>query len=127
MIPGSDKDHPTLFKSFAFAIQGFCFAFTSERNIKIMVAGFFFCIAMGCFLGCTPVEWACLLIGCGVVLSAELMNTAIETVVDLVSPEYNTLAGQAKDIAAAAVYTLCMLVAAMGIVIFVCAALRRFG
>lgn len=127
MIPGSDKDHPSLFKSFAFAIQGFCFAFTSERNIKIMTGGFAFCVVMGFLLRCTPVEWACLLIGCGVVLSAELFNTSIETLVDLVSPEYNTLAGRAKDIAAAAVYTLSVLVAVMGIVIFATAALRMFG
>ncbi|MEY8436468.1 diacylglycerol kinase family protein [Atopobiaceae bacterium 24-176] len=127
MIPGSDKDHPSLFKSFAFAIQGFCFAFTSERNIKVMAGGFAFCVVMGLLLRCTPVEWACLLIGCGVVLSAELFNTSIETLVDLVSPEYNTLAGRAKDIAAAAVYTLSVLVAVMGIVIFVTAALRMFG
>lgn len=127
MIPGSDKDHPSLFKSFAFAIQGFCFAFKTERNIKIMVGGLVFCIAMGLFLGCTATEWACLLIGCGVVLSAELLNTSIETLVDLVSPEYNTLAGRAKDIAAAAVYTLSVMIAFMGIVIFVAAALRKFG
>lgn len=127
MIPGSDKDHPSLFKSFAFAIQGFCFAFTSERNIKIMAAAFVCCVASAALLRCTPCEWACLLIGCGVVLSAELFNTSIETLVDLVSPEYNTLASRAKDIAAAAVYTLSVLVAVMGIVIFVTAALRTFG
>ena len=127
MIPGSDKNHPTLFKSFAFAIQGFVFAFTTERNIKIMVGGFVFSVIMGFMLQCTPGEWGCLLLGCGAVLSAELMNTAIETIVDLVSPEYNTLAGHAKDVAAAAVYILSTLVGIMGVVIFVNAALRLFG
>jgi diacylglycerol kinase (ATP) len=55
---------------------------------------------------------------CGVVISAELLNTAVETVVDLVSPEFHPLAGRAKDIAAAAVWILSVLVAVVGIIVF---------
>lgn len=127
MIPGSDSNHPTLIKSFLFAMQGFVFALRTERNIKIMLGGLVFAVVMGFVCQCNVAEWGVVLLGCGAVLSAELMNTSIETIVDLVSPEYHELAGRAKDIAAAAVYTLCVLVGIMGVVVFVGAALRAYA
>ena len=64
-------------------------------------------------------SWAIVLLCCGVVISAELVNTAIETTIDLVSPEFHPLAGRAKDIAAAAVWVLATIVAIVGIIVFV--------
>jgi diacylglycerol kinase len=52
------------------------------------------------------------------VLAAEAMNTALEYLVDLVSPEYNELAGKAKDAAAAAVLILAIAAAIIGLMIF---------
>ena len=72
------------------------------------------------------VSWAIVLLCIGCVLAAELMNTAIETVVDLVSPEYHPLAGHAKDIAAAAVYVLSFLVAVVGVCVFANAIISKF-
>lgn len=111
MIPGSKENHPSFRKSFGFAFQGFRFAVLSERNIKVMLAGFALAVVLGLVAGLDAVRWAIVLLCCGVVLCAELLNTAIETVVDLVSPEYHPLAGRAKDIAAAAVWVLCVFVA----------------
>ena len=54
-------------------------------------------------------------------------KVAIETVVDLVSPEYHPLAGRAKDISAGAVWSLCVIVALVGIIVFVRAFLMRCG
>ena len=51
-------------------------------------------------------------------LDSEALNTAVETVVDLVSPEFHPLAGRAKDIAAAAVWVLSVLVAVVGVLVF---------
>lgn len=127
MIPGSDKDHATLLRSFGFAIQGFLTAWRTERNIKIMVCAMVLAIVMGFVLAIDAVSWAVILMGCGVVICAELLNTAIETVVDLVSPEYHPLAGRAKDIAAAAVYVLSLMVGIAGLVIFIHAFLVRLG
>ena len=59
-------------------------------------------------------------------LCAELLNTAIETIVDLVSPEYHPLAGRAKDIAAAAVWILCLFVGIVGLVVLGSAAIEKF-
>lgn len=126
MIPGSKQDHPTFWRSFGFAIQGFRFVLRTERNIKVMLGGFAFAVVAGLLIGLDAVRWGLILLCCGVVLSAELMNTAVETVVDLVSPEYHPLAGRAKDVAAASVWVLCMLVAVAGVIILGSAACERW-
>lgn len=118
MIPGSDKEHPTLRHSFGFAIQGFRTAFTGERNIKIMLAGGIFAVIMGFVLRIDLMSWAIVLLCCGCVISGELVNTAIETIVDLVSPEFHPLAGKAKDIAAASVWIICVISAIVGLLVF---------
>lgn len=118
MIPGSNSDHPDFRKSFLFAIQGFRTAVATERNIKVMLAAGACAVVAGLALRIDLVSWAIILLCCGVVITAELLNTAVETVVDLVSPEFHPLAGRAKDIAAAAVWVLTLLVAVVGVLVF---------
>lgn len=118
MIPGSRSDHPSFRKSFLFAFQGLKAALRSERTIKVMVVMGAAAVVAGLVVGLDATSWCVLLLCCGCVLGAELMNTAVETVVDLVSPEYHPLAGRAKDVAAAAVWTLCAFVAVVGVVLF---------
>lgn len=126
MIPGSNSDHPSFKKSFGFALQGFRFAVSTERNIKVMLGGGAFAVIMGVILQIDLMSWAIILLCCGCVLAAELMNTAVETVVDLVSPEYHPFAGHAKDVAAAAVYVLSFLVALVGVCVFANAIISKF-
>lgn len=126
MIPGSNSDHPSFKKSFGFALQGFRYTLVTERNIRVMLGGAAFAVVMGLVLQLDLVSWAIVLLCIGCVLAAELMNTAIETVVDLVSPEYHPLAGHAKDIAAAAVYVLSFLVAVVGVCVFANAIISKF-
>lgn len=118
MIPGSDRDHPTFRHSFGFAIHGFLTALRTERNIRVMLGGAVFAVVMGIVLRIDLLSWAIVLVCCGMVVAGELMNTAIETIVDLVSPEFHPLAGRAKDIAAAAVWTLSIASALVGLVVF---------
>ena len=118
MIPGSRSDHPSFRKSFLFAFQGLRAALRSERTIKVMAGMGAAVVVAGLVVGLDATSWCVLLLCCGCVLGAELMNTAVETVVDLVSPEYHPLAGRAKDVAAAAVWTLCAFVAVVGVVLF---------
>ena len=118
MIPGSKSDHPGFRKSFLFAIQGFRTAVVTERNIKVMLAVGALAVAAGLVIGLDLVSWAVILLCCAVVIMAELFNTAIETVVDLVSPEFHPLAGRAKDIAAAAVWFLSFVVAIVGVLVY---------
>ena len=127
MIPGQNEAHPTFKKSFLIAFQGFRIAYRTERNIKVMLIGAAFAIAMSAILQVDLISWAIVLLCCGVVIAAELLNTAVETVVDLVSPEYHPLAGRAKDISAGAVWSLCTIVGIVGVIVFVRAILIRFG
>ena len=124
MIPGSKSDHPGFRKSFLFAIQGFRTAVTTERNIKVMLCVGALAVVAGLILQLDLLSWAIVLLCCGVVIMAELFNTAIETVVDLVSPEFHPLAGRAKDIAAAAVWFLSAVVAVVGLIVFANAVLN---
>lgn len=118
MIPGSKSDHPGFRKSFLFAIQGFRTAVVTERNIKVMLAVGALAVVAGLVLQIDLLSWAIILLCCAVVIMAELFNTAIETVVDLVSPEFHPLAGRAKDIAAAAVWFLSFVVAVVGVLVY---------
>ena len=74
--------------------------------------------AAGYFFNVTRIEW-CLLAGCiGLVIMAEVFNTAIETLTNLVSPEWHPLAGKAKDLAAGAVLLAAATAALIGTIIF---------
>jgi diacylglycerol kinase len=119
MIPGRHPHHPSFTRSFLFALQGLRTAVTQERNIKVMIAGGAGAIVAGLVVGLDAIEWAIVILCCGIVISSELVNTAVETVVDLVSPEFHPLAGRAKDIAAASELVLCSAVAIVGIIVFV--------
>jgi diacylglycerol kinase len=68
----------------------------------------------GALLRLRPLAWALVVVAIALVLVAELVNGAIETVIDLVSPESHPLAGRAKDVAAAAVLVAAVAAAAIG-------------
>lgn len=118
MIPGKRPSHPSFKRSFLFAIQGFVGALRQERNIKVMLAAALLAVALGLVLHVDLLSWAVILLCCAVVIAAELFNTAVETVVDLVSPEFHPLAGRAKDIAAAAVWVLSVFAALVGLLVY---------
>ena len=119
MIPGRHPSHPTFRRSFLFALQGFRTAVRQERNIKVMLGGGAAAIVAGIIVGLDLMSWAIIALCCGVVISSELVNTAIETVVDLVSPEFHPLAGRAKDIAAASELVLCVAVGIVGLLVYI--------
>ena len=105
--------------AFVCAARGIKEAVKTEANLKfdiivaviIIVCGFLFKISM--------IEWLMCIISIGVMLFAEIMNTAVETVVDLVTREKNKQAEKAKDISAGAVLILSINVAIIGCIIFV--------
>lgn len=118
MIPGKTPRHPSFRRSFLFAFQGFRSALMQERNFKVMLAGGVLAIVGGIVCRLDLVSWAIILVCIAAVLASELLNTAIETVVDLVSPEFHPLAGRAKDVAAAATWVTSVLVALAGICVY---------
>lgn len=118
MIPGSNKDHPSFIRSFGYALEGFVTAVRTERNIKVMLALGIAAVVVGCILKIDLLSWCLVTLCFGLVIFAELVNTAIEAIVDLATQEYHPLAKRAKDIAAASVYTLSITAAIVGIIVF---------
>lgn len=92
-----------LFKSFGYAFEGIWTGISKERNMKIHCLAVILVTAVGTFVGLTPMEWCICLLLFGMVISLELVNTAVEAVVDLVTEERKPLAKIAKDTAAGAV------------------------
>ena len=89
--------------SFLFAIRGVFFALGHERNLRIHFAAAALAFWCARYFGLTRAEWTVLIATVGLVIVCELVNTAIETAVDLFSPTYSRLAKAAKDVAAGAV------------------------
>ena len=118
MIPGRNADHPRFFESFKYAIQGFLTAITTERNINVQLFLGFLTLILGAFLKLDFISWCIVLICFGLVIFAELCNTAMETIVDLACPEIHPLAKRAKDIAAASVLVLSCTAALVGLIVF---------
>ena len=112
------KEEP-LWKSFQYALEGFQSALSSERNLMIHLLVMIFIIICGFLFEITVSEWMICIVLFGIVISAELMNTAIESTVDLCSPEINPKAKIAKDTAAAAVFVLAFFSCVIGLLIFV--------
>jgi len=93
-----------LWVSFKYAWQGVSYAFRTQRNFRIHVVIGTVAVSAALLLDLTPVEIAIICLTCGAVLTMELINTALESVVDLtVQQSYHELAKIAKDCAAAAV------------------------
>ncbi len=107
--PGRSRSYawrvaPSLLKSFGYAWTGVSYAFQTQRNFRIHCLIGSVAIAIALWLGLSSLEMALIGLTCGVVLVMELVNTALESVVDLtVEQTYHDLAKIAKDCAAAAV------------------------
>jgi len=92
-----------LLHAFSYAGAGVVYLFRHEPNARIHLVLSLLAILLAAGLGFSGVEWAILALTIGVVFAAEALNTAIEVLTDLVSPDYHPKAKAAKDVAAAAV------------------------
>ena len=92
--------------------------FKSGPNFIIQLLIAILVISAGIYFQITTYEWTIILICIGGVLSAEIFNTAIEKMVDHLSPEKNKYAGEIKDLAAGAVLLFSIITAIIGIIIF---------
>ncbi|PLR78123.1 diacylglycerol kinase [Bacillus sp. V3-13] len=108
-----------VFRSFLYAFAGIRSAFINETNVKIHLCIAVFVIGAGIFFSLSPLEWLVVLFAIGGMLSLELINTAIERAVDLVTEEEHPLAKEAKDIAAGAVLVYAVLSVVAGLIIFI--------
>jgi diacylglycerol kinase len=108
----------TLISSFGYAFEGIAYSFRTQRNIKIHTGMTAIVITAGLLFGLTLSEWEALAVVIGLVFQTELTNTAVEAIVDKVSPGYHELAKVAKDCSAAAVLVTAIAATVVGLAIF---------
>ncbi|OQX79114.1 MAG: diacylglycerol kinase [Bacteroidetes bacterium 4484_249] len=104
--------------SFKYAFKGIGYMLKTQHNSLIHVAAAIIVIVLGILLKVSLTEWCFLVFAIVLVISAELFNTAIEFLTDIVSPDYNKKAALAKDIAAGAVLISAITSAIIGLIIF---------
>lgn len=104
--------------SFTYPIKGLRYAYRNEQNLAVDVGVALLVTIAGFIFKLNLVEWAILALTIGLVISCELINTAIEAVVDLVTEDYHPLAKVAKDTAAAAVFVFAIIAVIVGLIIF---------
>ncbi|OPA78414.1 diacylglycerol kinase [Paenibacillus selenitireducens] len=103
---------------FKVALTGVLQAIREERHMPFHIAMGILMVIAGWFFSISKVEWLVLLLTIALVITTELMNTAIERTVDLVTEEIHPLAKSAKDIAAGAVIVTAAFAVIIGIIIF---------
>lgn len=104
-------------KSFMYAFNGLRLAF-KDNHMKVHAFIALLVVASGLFFGISNTEWLVCFILFGLVISMEIINTAIEYFVDLVEPNFNPKAGAIKDLAAGAVLVSSIIAFICGIWIF---------
>lgn len=108
-----------LISSFGYAFEGIWTGIRRERNMKIHCLAIIAVTCAGTLLRITPAEWCICLLLFALIASLELVNTAMEAVVDLVTEERKPLAKIAKDTAAGAVLFSAVISVIIGLIIFV--------
>lgn len=105
-------------ESFKNAIEGIVSGIREEKNLKIHLVIACLVIALAIYFRISKIEWLILFITIFLVVFAEMINTAIESVSDAISKEYNILIKKAKDVAAGAVLIVTINAMVIGIIIF---------
>jgi|SRR5579859_576282 len=117
--PGIPRPSRAAFlQSFVYAFDGVRYAVRTQRNGRVHLAIAMFAIAMGLWLGISPIEWALVFVAITGVFIAEMINTVVEACVDLATQKYHPLAKIAKDVAAGAVLLNAILSIIIGLFVF---------
>ncbi len=114
----SQKGIKKFINSFTYPIKGLKYAYRNEQNLAVDVGIAILVVLCGLIFKISGFEWAILALTIGLVISCELINTAIEAVVDLITEEYHPLAKVAKDTSAAAVFVFAIVSIIVGLIIF---------
>ncbi len=108
---------PSRWASFRHALAGWWHVVRTQRNAWIHAAASLIVLSLAAWLTLKPLEWAILIGAIAIVWMAEFLNTALEAVVDLASPQVHPLARVGKDVGAAAVLIAATAAAAVGLLI----------
>ena len=105
-------------KSFGYAFKGLAYAFRTQTNFRFHCLAVLTVVPLGLYVGLSLTEWLWIGSAIALVMMAELINTAIEVLVDLVSPQQQARAGAIKDLSAAAVLIAAVLALVIALFIF---------
>lgn len=103
--------------SFKYAFSGLRYVVISQRNAWIHAAVTLLVVILAAILNLTLQDWGLLLLAIGLVWTAEIFNTALEALVDLISPQPHPLAKIVKDTSAAAVLVSAIISVMIGLLI----------
>ena len=109
----------SLLRSFSAAFAGLKVLFCNERNFRFHLFIGALTIGTGAFFQVKTSEWIAVMLMIALVLFAEAVNTGIEYICDLISPEYDLRIKRIKDIAAGAVLLVAMIAVIVGCIIFI--------
>ena len=112
------KKKHSLFNSFSYAFQGIRTAFKNEPHMRIHSLFAVLTLTLGLILRLSYIEWLLLAFTIFYVITLELLNTVLENIVNLASPEINPYAKVAKDVSAACVLMAAFLSTGVGIALF---------
>jgi undecaprenol kinase len=104
---------------FTYAINGLLEVIKSEWNFRLHLISAIIVIIAGIYFRVNTVEWITIVIVIGLVMTAEILNTAIEEVINYLKPEIHPTAKRIKDIAAAGVFTASITALIVGLIIFI--------
>lgn len=114
------------FKSFKYALEGIHYAFRNDQNLLVHLLVAFLVINVSIYLRVSPYEMAILGLTMMMVITAEMINSAIEKMVDLITKEHRQEAKIAKDVAAGMVLVTAIAAAIIGTLIFLPYILKLF-
>ena len=104
--------------SFKYAFNGIFLLLKNEHNAWIHMFAAIIAVIAGLYFRITKLEWIAVVLAIAVVFAAEAFNSAIELLVDKISPGFDENAGKTKDLAAGAVLIAAIAAAIVGIIIF---------
>ena len=108
---------PSFWNSLIHAWSGLCFTIRSQRNAKIHLLVGIVVVILAIWLKIAPFPLSILVLTIGAVLAGETINTTVESIVDLLSPDWHEQAKIAKDVAAGAVLILSLTAIVVGLLI----------
>lgn len=105
-------------RSFSFAFSGIMACCKNERNFRVQLLSAIIIISAGFFFNISSMEWTIILLCCGLVLSMEMINTAIEKLSNLLHPSIHPEVRIVKDVAAGAVLLCSIISLVVAVIIF---------
>ncbi len=116
-----------LLKSYSYAFRGLFKTFREEQNLKIQTFAGLVVLILGVYFSIGRMEWAILVLVVSLVLVAEIANSAVERITDVLKPRINTYIKEIKDITAAAVLLSSIAAIIIGLIIFSPYVYKTFG